>query len=47
MTTRLRYFGHSAFTVESDGVKLVIDPFFAPNNPLSPAQVDEIEADFV
>ncbi len=47
MTTTLRYFGHSTFTVESDGVKLVIDPFFAPNNPLAPATCREVEADYV
>jgi len=41
------YYGHSTFAVNADGVKLVIDPFFAPNNPLSPSSADGIEADFI
>ncbi len=47
MAITFRYFGHSTFTVNADGVKLVIDPFLAPHNPLAPARVDELEADFI
>src|SRR4051812_46668450 len=47
MSLRFTYYGHSTFTVEADGVRLVIDPFFAPNNPLAPVTVDKIEADFI
>jgi L-ascorbate metabolism protein UlaG (beta-lactamase superfamily) len=49
MTVQLKYFGHSTFTVDADDIKLVIDPFFAPNNPLAPADAtaDTIEADFM
>lgn len=47
MSLHFIYYGHSTFTVEADGVKLVIDPFFAPNNPLAPVAVDKIEADFI
>jgi len=47
MTLRFTYHGHSTFTVDADGVKLVIDPFFAPNNPLAPTTADAIEADFI
>lgn len=47
MTLRFRYYGHSTFTVDADGVKLVIDPFLAPHNPLAPATADDIEADYI
>ncbi len=47
MPLHFTYYGHSTFAVEVDGVKLVIDPFFAPNNPLAPVTVDKIEADFI
>lgn len=47
MTLRFRYYGHSTFTVDADGVKLVIDPFFAPNNPLAPTTADDIAADYL
>lgn len=47
MTLRFTYHGHSTFTIDADGVKLVIDPFFAPNNPLAPTTADGIEADFI
>jgi L-ascorbate metabolism protein UlaG (beta-lactamase superfamily) len=47
MALTFKYFGHSTFTVNIDGIRLVIDPFLAPNNPLAPAQADEIEADYI
>jgi L-ascorbate metabolism protein UlaG (beta-lactamase superfamily) len=47
MALTFTYYGHSTFAVDADGVKLVVDPFFAPNNPASPASADEIEADFI
>lgn len=47
MSLTLKYYGHSTFTIDADGTKLVIDPFFAPNNPLAPTSAEEIEADFI
>ncbi|MBX2998009.1 MAG: metal-dependent hydrolase [Caldilineaceae bacterium] len=49
MSVSLKYYGHSTFTVNADGVNLVIDPFFAPNNPLAAdgATADTIDADFM
>jgi L-ascorbate metabolism protein UlaG (beta-lactamase superfamily) len=47
MSLHFTYYGHSTFTVDADGARLVIDPFFAPNNPLAPARVDKIDADFI
>lgn len=47
MAITYKYYGHSTFTINADGTKLVVDPFFAPNNPLAPSSADEIEADFI
>jgi len=47
MSLTLTYYGHSTLAINADGTKLVIDPFLAPNNPLSPASADQLEADFI
>jgi L-ascorbate metabolism protein UlaG (beta-lactamase superfamily) len=47
MSVKITYYGHSTFLLESDGHKIVVDPFFAPNNPLAPIPVDQVKADFI
>ncbi len=49
MSVQLTYYGHSTFVIVADGIKIVVDPFFAPNNPLAPAdaRAETIEADFM
>lgn len=47
MPIKLRYFGHSTFTIDTGAHKLIVDPFLAPNNPLAPVGADTIEADFI
>jgi L-ascorbate metabolism protein UlaG (beta-lactamase superfamily) len=47
MSLTLTYYGHSTFTVHADGVNIVLDPFFAPNNPLAPVGAEGIQADFI
>jgi L-ascorbate metabolism protein UlaG (beta-lactamase superfamily) len=47
MAVTITYYGHSTFTIDADGTKLVIDPFFAPNNSAAPVKADKIEADYV
>jgi L-ascorbate metabolism protein UlaG (beta-lactamase superfamily) len=47
MTLKFKYYGHSTFAVDADGVQLVIDPFLAPNNPLAPASADAVAADYI
>lgn len=47
MAVTITYYGHATFTMDVDGTKLVIDPFFAPNNEASPVTAAEIEADYV
>lgn len=49
MSVTLKYYGHATFTADADGTQLVIDPFFAPNNPMAPeeATAATISADYM
>jgi L-ascorbate metabolism protein UlaG (beta-lactamase superfamily) len=47
MTLKITYYGHSTFMVETNEHKIVVDPFFAPNNPVAPVTVDQVQADFI
>lgn len=47
MSLRLTYYGHATMGLLVDGVHLVVDPFFAPDNPAAPVGVEEIEADYI
>ena len=47
MSIALTYYGHSTFGVDAEGTKLIVDPFFAPNNPAATATADDVEADFI
>jgi len=46
MATRVRWLGHSTLFIESDGQRLLIDPFFT-GNPAAPIQASASEADFI
>ena len=39
--------GHATFTLDTGDHKLVIDPFFAPNNPAASMTVAQAQADFI
>lgn len=47
MALQITYYGHSTLLLETDEHKIVVDPFFAPNNPVAPVQVNQVEADFI
>jgi L-ascorbate metabolism protein UlaG (beta-lactamase superfamily) len=47
LTLTITYYGHSCLGIEADGHKLIVDPFFQPNNPAATMTVDEIEADYI
>ncbi len=42
----IHYFGHAAFLLDFDGVKVLIDPYLK-GNPTSPIKPEAVEADFV
>ena len=47
MSNVLTFFGHATFGLNVDGTNLIIDPFFAPNNPAATVNADDVEADYV
>lgn len=46
MATRLCWLGHACLLFESDGHKVLIDPFLT-GNPAAAVKADEVQADFV
>jgi L-ascorbate metabolism protein UlaG (beta-lactamase superfamily) len=46
MATRLCWLGHAALLLESDGQRVLIDPFLS-GNPAFPGKADEVTADFI
>lgn len=46
MTTKFTWYGHATHGLETDGYKLLIDPFFS-GNPAASVSADETEADFI
>ncbi|NQU31375.1 MAG: metal-dependent hydrolase [Anaerolineae bacterium] len=46
MTTKLTWYGHATLGLETDGYKLLIDPFFT-GNPVASATADEVEPNYI
>jgi L-ascorbate metabolism protein UlaG (beta-lactamase superfamily) len=46
MTTQLTWYGHATIGLETDGYKLVIDPFFE-GNPAASLSPEAVQADFI
>jgi L-ascorbate metabolism protein UlaG (beta-lactamase superfamily) len=46
MATRVRWLGHACLLLESDGQRLLIDPFLT-GNPAAAAKADDVAADFI
>jgi L-ascorbate metabolism protein UlaG (beta-lactamase superfamily) len=46
MATRLQWLGHSTLWIESDGKKILIDPFLT-GNPAAPISADELTPDAI
>ncbi|HHY56826.1 MAG TPA: metal-dependent hydrolase [Chloroflexi bacterium] len=47
MALTITWYGHSSFGIDADGVKLVVDPFLKPNNPVALVGADQVAADFI
>ena len=46
MATRVRWLGHACLLFESDGKRVLVDPFLT-GNPAAAAKADEVPADFI
>ena len=46
MATRVRWLGHACLLLESNGQRLLIDPFLT-GNPAAAAKADDVAADFI
>ncbi|MCF6329194.1 MAG: metal-dependent hydrolase [Henriciella sp.] len=44
--TKLTWYGHATLGLETDGYKLLIDPFFT-DNPSASTTADQVEADYI
>lgn len=44
--TQITWYGHATIGVETDGYKLLIDPYFSAN-PAASATAEEVEADYI
>lgn len=47
MPIQVTFHGHATFSIDYDGTRLVVDPFFAGNNPVATRSVSDIEADYI
>jgi len=44
---KITYYGHSCFSLEINGKRLVFDPYISPNHDARQILVEEIKADYV
>ena len=47
MSISIIWHGHGTFTLDVDGTKVVVDPFFADNNPAAKVSAADVSADFI
>lgn len=47
MSITITWHGHATFSIDMNGTNVVVDPFFAGNNPAAKTAVDAVAADFV
>jgi L-ascorbate metabolism protein UlaG (beta-lactamase superfamily) len=46
MAIKVTWYSHACFMIETNDTQLLIDPFIT-DNPLSPVQADDLEADYI
>lgn len=47
MAITITWHGHNTFSLDMNGNAVVVDPFFAGNNPIAKTSVNDVAADFV
>lgn len=47
MSIKLTFHGHATFSLDIDGTHVVVDPFFAPNNPSATKSAADVAADYI
>ena len=47
MSISVKWHGHATFSLDVNGTQLVVDPFFAGNNPSAKTSADAVTADFI
>ena len=47
MSITLTWHGHGTYSLNIDGAAVVVDPFFAPNNPAARVTAGEVAADVI
>lgn len=47
MSITVKWYGHGTYGLDIGEHKIIVDPFFAPDNPVAPVTADEVEADFI
>lgn len=47
MGIKITWHGHATFSLDINGVNVVVDPFFADSNPVAVKSVGDVEADFI
>lgn len=47
MTVSITWHGHATLSLSADDVTLVIDPYFAPDNPAARTSVEDVAADYI
>ena len=47
MSITITWHGHATFSLNIDGKAVVVDPFFAGNNPAAQTAVADVAADFI
>jgi L-ascorbate metabolism protein UlaG (beta-lactamase superfamily) len=47
MAITITWHGHNTFTLDINGTRVVVDPFFADNNPIAKTRVGDVAADFI
>lgn len=47
MAVTVTFHGHATFTLDVNGIKLIVDPFLKGNNPLAQTSADDIDVDYV